>query len=58
MLQEQCGDIAHCIAAFGDLAVADLTVEHVKRANSFRCSGKHPWRNGLRLLRPDLFSQA
>lgn len=54
-LQEQCGAVAHCIALFGDLEVENVTDEHVARASSFRCSGKHPWLSGLRLVREDLF---
>jgi hypothetical protein len=54
MLQRNCGDIAHCIALFGDVSTHELSREHALTTEQIHCSGMHPWRNGLRLVRPDL----
>jgi hypothetical protein len=54
LLQRQCGDIAHCIAMFGDLEIDSLTRTHQDFADGIRCIERHPWRNGLSLVRRDL----
>lgn len=56
-LQRKCGDVAHCLALLGDVHIEELAAEHIAVVERTRCSGMHVWRNGLRLVRPDLFQQ-
>lgn len=54
LLQKRCGDVAHCLALFGDIRIEELSPHHVQTVREIRCSGSHSWLQGLRLIRPDL----